>query len=56
MDFLLLGRNGGGSHCARDKSTIKRLQMYSKGGKVTRSAEITSLTCLGANCICAMCI
>lgn len=32
----LIDRDGSGLHRARDKSTIKRLQMYAKGGKVTR--------------------
>ncbi len=31
-------RDGSGLHRARDKSTIRRLQMYIKGGKAIRFA------------------
>jgi hypothetical protein len=32
----MIDRDGSGLHRARDKATIKRLQMYSKGGKAKR--------------------
>lgn len=38
----LADRDGSGLHRARDKSTIKRLQMYTKGGKAIRFVKSQS--------------
>ena len=49
--MTVVERDGSGLHRARDKSTIKRLQMYTKGGKAIRSV-VRNMLSYDECCVC----